>query len=201
MIMFREGLFARLPTIETPRLIMRRIQMSDASDLFRYSSDPEVARYVMWDAHRSIHDSRTYIRYIQRQYRYDEPSSWGIVLRATQRLIGTIGYMWWSRENHSAEVGYSLGRAYWNQGLTTESLAAVIDFGFSRMRLHRIEAQHCVENSASGRVMEKCGMFKEGILRGRLYNRGEYMDVALYAILESDRRRIGGKVGPPTGHR
>jgi ribosomal-protein-alanine N-acetyltransferase len=165
--------------------------MADAQDVYRYSSDPEVAKYVLWDAHRNIQDSRAYIRYVQRQYRNDEPSSWGMILRNTQHLIGTIGFMWWNQENHSAEIGYSLARPYWNQGMTTEALAKVIEFGFDRMRLHRIEAQHCVENGASGRVMEKCGMTREGVLRGRLYSKGAFMDVVLYAILESDRRPAG----------
>lgn len=70
----------------------------------------------------------------------------------------------------------------------TEALREVIRFGFDRMLLHRIEAQHEVENPASGRVMEKAGMRREGVLRGRLYNKGKYVDVVLYAILREDRR-------------
>ncbi|MDR1570627.1 MAG: GNAT family N-acetyltransferase [Oscillospiraceae bacterium] len=190
-MLLREGIFTRMPTLETSRITLRRMTMADAQDVYRYSSDPEVAKYVLWDAHRNIQDSRAYIRYVQRQYRNDEPSSWGMILRNTQHLIGTIGFMWWNQENHSAEIGYSLARPYWNQGMTTEALAKVIEFGFDRMRLHRIEAQHCVENGASGRVMEKCGMTREGVLRGRLYSKGAFMDVVLYAILESDRRPAG----------
>lgn len=163
--------------------------MADATDIFAYSRDPEVSRHVLWDAHRSIHDSRAYLRYILRQYRQNDPSSWGMELKETGRLIGTIGYMWWNHENRSAEVGYSLSRVYWNQGLMTEALAEVIAFGFDDMQLHRIEAQHETVNPASGRVMEKVGMRKEGVLRGRLYNKGRFVDVALYAILRTDPRR------------
>lgn len=188
MNLFEEGIFSRLPTLTTPRLTLRRITNADAQDIFAYSRDPEVSRHVLWDAHRSIHDARTYIRYITRQYRSGEPSSWGIELRETGRLIGTIGYMWWNREYNSAEVGYSLSRQYWNQGLMTEALREVIRFGFEEMRLHRIEAQHEITNPPSGRVMEKVGMRKEGVLRGRLYNKGQYVDVALYAILRGDVR-------------
>lgn len=183
-----EGIFARLPEVETPRLILRKMTMADAQDMYDYSRDPRVSEHVLWDAHRSIQDSRAYLRYIQRQYRNNEPSSWGIELKETGHLVGTIGYMWWNRENRSAEVGYSLARAQWNKGLMTEALRAVIRFGFEEMNLHRIEAQHETSNPASGRVMEKVGMRQEGVLRGRLYNKGKFVDVALYAILRGDPR-------------
>lgn len=183
-----DGLFARLPDIVTPRLLLRRMTMADAQDMYAYSSDPEVARHVLWDTHRSVGESRAYLRYILRQYRLNEPSSWGIELRETGHLIGTIGFMWWNRENRSAEVGYSLARAQWNQGLMSEALREVILFGFEEMQLHRVEAQHETTNPASGRVMQKVGMREEGILRGRLYNKGKFVDVALYAILRGDPR-------------
>ena len=194
-MLLRDSVFARLPEIASQRLLLRKMTMADAQDIFDYSSDPEVSRHVLWEAHRSIHDSRAYLRYILRQYRNAEPSSWGIVLKQTNRLIGTIGYMWWNQENHSAEVGYSLARAQWNRGLMTEALFAVLRFGFDEMRLNRIEAQHEVDNPASGRVMEKCGMRQEGILRGRLYNKGRYVDVALYAILAEEWRVIARTEG------
>jgi len=186
--LLREGLFQRLPVIDTQRLTLRRMTMADAEDVFAYSSDPEVSRHVLWDAHRSVHESRAYLRYILKQYRANEPSSWGIELLGTGRMIGTIGFMWWNREYRSAEVGYSLAREYWNHGLMTEALRAAIRFGFDEMQLHRIEAQHETSNPASGRVMEKVGMRKEGVLRGRLYNKGRFVDVALYAILRGDPR-------------
>ncbi len=188
MNLFADAPFAKLPTLETPRLWLRRMTLADADDIFAYSRDPEVSRHVLWDAHRSIHDSRAYLRYIQRQYRAGEPSSWGIESKETGHLIGTIGFMWWNREYHSAEVGYSLSRAQWNKGLMTEALREVIRFGFDEMALHRIEAQHETDNPSSGRVMEKAGMRKEGVLRGRLFNKGRYVDVALYAILRDETR-------------
>ena len=71
----------------------------------------------------------------------------------------------------------------------TEALSRVIDYAFDAMDINRIEAQHELTNPSSGRVMEKCGMRKEGVLRQRLYNKGKYVDVALYAILRCDWRK------------
>lgn len=177
---------ANLPSLESERLLLRRLCMRDALDIFDYSRDPEVARHVLWSAHASLSESRSYIRYMLRRYRLGDPSSWGIVLKSENRVIGTIGFMWIQEENASAEVGYSLSRAYWNRGIMTEALRLVLEFGFQRLRLNRIEAQHEVDNPASGAVMRKAGMAYEGILRQRLCNKGRFVDVALYAALRAD---------------
>ena len=191
----QEGLFMRLPRLETPRLVIRRMTMADAGDIYDYGRDPEVSRHVLWDAHRSLADSRVYLRFILRQYRDGMPSSYGIVLKATGRVVGTIGFMWYSEENHSLEVGYSLARSLWNQGLMTEALEAVLRLSFETLRAHRVEAQHETSNPASGRVMLKCGMRHEGTLRGRIYNKGRFVDVDLYAILREDWERMPHPVG------
>ena len=183
-----DGFFHDLPELETGRLLLRKLRMTDAQDMYEYSRDPEVARHVLWDAHQSVGDSRGYLRYAVRQYRQDLPASWGIELKENHKLIGTIGFMWINRDHNSAEVGYSLSREYWNRGIMSEALSAVLNEGFMDLNLHRIEAQHEVDNPASGRVMEKCGMRKEGVLRQRLYNKGKFVDVALYAILKDDAR-------------
>lgn len=183
--------FDTLPDLRTPRLLLRKVTLRDAQDIYEYSSDPEVVKHVLWDVHTSVSDSRGYIRYMQRKYRLGEPCSWGIEHLESGKLIGTIGYMWWQQENSSVEVGYSLSRAFWNHGYMTEALGAVLDYSFDVLHLHRAEAQHEVDNPASGAVMKKAGMRQEGVLRGRLYNKGKYVDVALYAILREDRKAPG----------
>ncbi len=188
--MFRSnpyGLFS-MPDLSTERLLLRRMTMKDAQDVFEYSRDPEVARHVLWSAQKHISEAKDYIRYMTKRYRDDLPSSWGIIDKASGRLVGTIGYMAFSEENASVEVGYSLAHWLWGKGLMTEALRAVIDYTFDAMDVNRIEAQHEIDNPSSGRVMEKCGMVKEGVLRQRLYNKGEFKDVALYSILRGDKR-------------
>ena len=179
------GLFS-MPTLETKRLILRRMTMKDAQDIFEYSKDPEVALHVLWDAQKDLSEAKEYCRFMMRRYRQDQPSSWGIIHKASGRLVGTIGYMEYREDHGSVEVGYSLARSLWNGGYMTEALSRVIAHTFETMDINRIEAQHELDNPSSGRVMEKCGMKKEGVLRQRLYNKGKYVDVALYAILHSD---------------
>ena len=178
--------FSSLPVLETRDLILRRPRRGDAADIFEYSSDPEVSRYVLWDPHRSLADAQYFVRELRRRIRLGWPSSWVVVLRQTGKVIGTIGYVCWSSDHGYAELGYSFSRRYWNRGYATQALGAVVDVSFRRLPFNRLEAQHDVRNPASGRVMEKCGLRREGILRGRVRNKGEYVNVVLYAILRED---------------
>ena len=170
MSMIGRDPYAYMPELETPRLRLRKLTMRDARDVFAYSRDPEVARHVLWDAHRSIGESRAYIRYMQRKYRMGEAASWGIEWKESGRIIGTIGFMWIHFEH------------------ATEALREVIRYAFETLRLNRVEAIHEVDNPASGAVMRKCGMRHEGCLRQKLRNKGRYVDVDLYAILRADPR-------------
>ena len=187
-MMFYEGIFSHLPTLETQRLILRPLRMSDAQDLFAYAQDPQVSRHVLWETHTSLSQSRRFLRAAIRQYRKGLPASYAITLKESGRMIGTIGFMWVNPDYLSAEVGYSLNRAYWNKGIMTEALRRVVAFGFDDLRLNRIEAQHETDNPASGKVMAHVGMRWEGTLRQRIKNKGRFVDVKLYAILRNDLR-------------
>ena len=185
MLFSSAGMFF-LPELQTNRLLLRRMERGDAQDIYAYSSDPEVARYVLWHAQTSITEAKDYIRYMKSRYRHDEPSSWGIIDKASGHLIRTIGYMNYDMDNGTIEIGYSLAKWKWNQGLMTEALNRVINYTFESMDVNRIEAMHEPENPASGKVMEKCNMKYEGTLHQRLYNKGKYVDFCLFAILRKD---------------
>lgn len=175
-----------MPVLETERLRLRKLTMRDAQDIYDYGRDPLVAKYVLWEAYRNVGEARAYLRYMLRKYRNTEPASWGIELKSSGKIIGTIGYMWIQSDNAAAEVGYSLARAHWGQGIMTEALQAVIDYAFTSLRLNRVEAIHEPENPASGAVMRKCGMTEEGTLRQADRNNQGICDVTWYGILAGE---------------
>lgn len=178
--------FSRLPVLETEDLLLRLPRLSDAKDVHAYATDPEVARYVLWDPHRSMADTRAFLRDLRARARRGYPSSWAVVLKETGAVIGTIGFIWYSTDNRSAELGYSFSRQYWNHGYATQALRAVCRECFRSLPLNRLEAQYDLRNPASGRVMEHAGFRREGVLRERILNKGEYIDVALCSLLRSD---------------
>lgn len=189
-------LFKNLPVLETSRLRLRKLSMRDAGDVFDYASVPEVAEHVTWEYHRNISDSIHYLRFITQQYTDGIPSPWGIIHKEKGKLIGTIGYHVWSIANRFAEVGYALSKDFWNQGLTTEAFNEVIKYGFEHMRLERIEATCKPLNTASERVMVKCNMQYEGIMKKKLFAKGEYHDLKLYSLLREDWIRINFQENP-----
>lgn len=194
--MIGNDVYGYMPVLETERLRLRKLTMHDAADIYSYSQDPRVAQHVLWDAHRSIGESKAYLRYMLRKYRMNEPASWGIELKSTGQIIGTIGYMWIQTDNAAAEVGYSLSRMHWGKGIMTEALERVIAYAFDSLNLNRVEAIHELDNPASGAVMRKCGMQREGTLRQKLMNKGKFVDVDIYAIVRSDYQRIAKDRAP-----
>ena len=180
-----EPLFIDIPTIETTRLILRKLTLVDAEDVFGYASDPDVAEMTTWEPHTSLEDSRTFLAGVRRQYRDGDGGPWGIVLKERDHVIGTIGLSvvsWHAR----AELGYAIGKQWWGRGYTTEAGQAALRFGFESLRLNRIEARCLPTNVASERVMQKLGMHAEGLLREHMYAKGRFHDFKLYSLLRRE---------------
>jgi len=179
-------ILANLPTIETERLLLRKITLNDASDMFEYASNPEVSEYTMWSTHVSIEDTKYFLKSLTKMYKKRELVDWGIVHKAEKKFIGTCGFVEWSMTHSRAEIGYALSGRYWGEGYMSEAVNAIIEFGFREMLLNRIAARCEVNNIASARVMEKVGMQLEGILRQQLFVKGRYWDLKIYSILREE---------------
>jgi ribosomal-protein-alanine N-acetyltransferase len=188
-----EDVFDHLPSLETDRLILRRLNRHDAKDMFAYTSDPEISRFTTWNAHQSLDDALRFIEFNLNKQREKQEHEWAIVHKRQRRMIGTCGYVWWKPQHHLAEIAYAISREYWGQGLMTEALHATLRFGFERMELNRVEARCMTDNIASERVMQKVGMKYEGTLREQLYAKGKFHDLKLYAILR--REYLPGEKG------
>jgi len=175
-----------MPVLYTNRLILRKIKLSDAADIYEYASDPEVTKYVAWDVHKSIKDTKKYIKLMKKKYKTQIIGDWGIVLKENNKMIGSCGFVAWNRQHDYAELGYVLSKQYWNRGIMTEAIKKVMDFGFSKMKLNRIEAYHLIDNVASEKVMIKSGMVNEGVVKQKFLANGIYNDAKLYAIVKED---------------
>lgn len=121
---------------------------------------------------------------------YADPATyyWLIQLRSSPDIIGALFVDDLSERSRWCEVDYQLGSAYWGRGYATEALGAALDYLFWRALFHRVQGKCAMGNRASARVMEKCGMVREGTLRGWYWNEGAqgWEDVALYAALQED---------------
>jgi len=176
------------PILETERLLLRKLRISDDRDIFEYAKNPEISRYVTWETHKSIEDARAFITWNLERYDKGEIGEWGIELKETGRIIGSIGFVELDTVNFCGTVGYALSKKYWGKGIMTEAVKRIIGFAFEEMGLNRVEAVHIPENEASGRVMQKAGMLYEGLLRQRMFAKGRFWDLKQYAIVKDDLR-------------
>ena len=149
--------------IDTERLTLRRFYEDDIELLYHnYGSDPLVNKYVSFAPCTTIEGTKLFVHRHMKMYQSnDDFYGWAIVLDGMP--IGSIGVYSVDHESESAEIGYSLGSKWWGMGYATEAVQAVIRFGFCEVGLHRLSATCHPENTASERVLEKCGMRFEGI--------------------------------------
>ena len=181
-------IFSRMPELETERLILRPMRVSDAPDMFDYAKRPEVTRYLLWNPHRDLTYTKRYLEYLAGRYRLGMHYEWALIHKETGHMIGTCGFANIDCTHNSGELGYVLHPDHHGKGLAPEAARRVMKFGFSVLGLHRIEARYMVENLASRSVMEKLGMRDEGVRREAMLVKGEYRDIGTYAILVNEFR-------------
>lgn len=175
-------------TIETERLILRRFELSDVSDVHSlWASLPE----VQLEYGEPVYETEEDVRKLLETYigRYDEPYRfrWAIIEKACGKCIGQVAYFFVDARNHFAEIEYCISPSYQNRGYATEATKAVIDFGFDKIGLHKVQICRRANNVRSGRVIDKCGFHFDGALRDYFYFNGEYVDRLFYSILENER--------------
>lgn len=186
------------PILKTERLLLRPFVMADAPALRRIMNNEAVASTM-----RSM--VLPYTEEMARQWLSTQDEIWntqaaavyGICWnppesdgqapqdRSNPLLIGGIGVEI-CREDDKGEIGFWIEQSHWGKGVATEAASALMKFGFQKLRLNKIVAYHMVRNPASGRVMEKLGMRKEGVFRDHVKKSGQYEDSVAYGILASD---------------
>ena len=142
-------------TLETDRLILRPFEMSDADEMFNgWASDPEVTKYLTWDTHKSIDETRYVLDMWIKEYEDPKRLNFAIVLKNESKLIGGIDVVGY--EEDIPVIGYNLSRKYWNRGYMTEACKCLIDYLFS-VGYNKVRIDAMTENTGSNRVIKKCG--------------------------------------------
>ena len=179
-------LFSHIPTLETDRLILRGMRVSDAEDMFEYARRPSVTQYLTWNPHTDPAETREYLTYVGQRYRTGDFYDWAVVDRESGHMIGTCGFTSFNCPHDTAEIGYVLNPTYQGKGLATEAVRRLLDFGFDELGLHRIEAHFMEGNDASRRLMERVGMTFEGFSRESMKIKGKYRTIGTCAVLHGE---------------
>jgi len=172
--------------LKSERITLRRFVLSDAKSMYKnYATDERVTRFLTWTPYTSVEDVESFIQSVIEEY--ERPDTYHWVIDVDGEVIGSISTTSIDEKNCSCEVGYCIAYDYWNKGITSEALGLIMKFLFEEVSMNRIMAKHDVENPASGRVMQKCGMAYEGRLREH-YKRhdGTFSDSLVYGILKKE---------------
>ena len=184
--------FDEFPVLETERLVLRAVRPSDLSAIFAIFSDEAVTQHYGLETFTAVEEAAQRIAAIRQNYQKRRSLRWAITRHEDDTLIGSVGLMNVRPRFFNAAVGYELAPAFWRQGVMTEALTAVIEFGFLVMALNRIEAFVVPENVASIRLLEKLGFVDEGLMREYGYWRHAFHDLLLFSLLRKDwdKRRL-----------
>ena len=159
-------------TLETDRLILRRIKESDAEETFKnWTSDSKTTRYVTWEPHGTVEFTKELFKVWEDSYCESHTYKWVVYVKELDEIIGTIDVVRKNINFRTCEIGYCYGSIFWNKGYGTEALKAVLEYLFNKVGFELIEIKHQEENPASGRVMQKAGLKYETKLRERIIDK------------------------------
>lgn len=175
-----------IPTIESTKITLRKMEDKDAYDLFQYYNNENVYQYLDWNGPESVEDAGKIIKIWNRGFEEGWILRFAIAEKATNRIIGTIFLN--NFEGRRAEVGYELSEGYWKRGIMSEAIKEILNLGFNQLGLTRIQAFVCEENIASKHLLQKFCFYKEGYLRQYECHSvsGKCKDMYIYSLLKEE---------------
>jgi len=174
------------PILNTKRLVLREQDECHIPQMVTLANTEDVAKMLSSMPYPYTRkDAKAWIKKARQEYMQKVLISFAITDKEIQKYMGTVDMMLSPEHNH-ATLAYWLGRPYWGKGFMSESVVAVIHYGFDVLGLRRIASHHFHTNPASGRVMEKAGMKREGIRRAHFKKGEEYLDVHDWGILREE---------------
>lgn len=172
-----------IESIETSRLILRKISQDDISDIFEITSDSTITKFLTWEPHSNIEKTKKFIESVIAKYdNANLPSQWGIVLKENSKLIGITGCTMIDFDHRKAEISSLMNNAYSSNGYMTEANSAIVDYLFQN-GYHRIQAKVEISNLASCRMLEKSGFRYEGTFYDYLFLNGSFRSYKYFSIL------------------
>ena len=149
-------------TLQTNRLILRPLEISDAQAMFDMNKNPEVHKYLWQTPEKNIEESIKVIDYVQEQYKENKIGRFATILKETNEFIGWTGIKFVNDQTENGntnfyDYGYRLDEKFWNKGYATEASIAWLDYGFNQMKIEKMNAYTHFENGASNHILQKVG--------------------------------------------
>ncbi|MEC0124548.1 GNAT family N-acetyltransferase [Paenibacillus pabuli] len=178
--------FKQFPLIKTERYTLRAAEEKDAHDLYELYSNEAVVEFMPFTPFESVKDAMDEMSWYAKIFREQTGLRWMIEDGEARKVIGTCGFLSREEVHNRAEIGYDLHPAFWGKGVMSEVARAVLNFGFMDLQLNKIEAKVEPQNQASIRLLHKLGFQQEGLLRQHEFEKGRYIDLAVFSKLRSE---------------
>jgi ribosomal-protein-alanine N-acetyltransferase len=183
---FNDDVFGNFPVMESERLYFREFNMMDAMDMFRIRSDERVLAYMDSPKHESVDASRKLIFLLITSFRDKTGITWAMTEKSRNELIGYFGFWRLMKEHCRAEIGYVLRPEFWGKGFMSETFGVLLDFGFSKLNLHSVEANVNPLNKNSIKLLVKSGFRQEAHFRENFLFEGKFYDSLIFSLLAPD---------------
>lgn len=177
------------PVIDLGDYILREKTMNDLEDFHNYYTDPVVNEHIVSDIPKTLEESKEEIRYWMNIYYRGNGIYFGIARKDNNKLIGSIGITGVNRYHNRAEVSYDLAKEYWQKGIMTKALNAIVKYAFETMKINRLEAFALKENVASRYLLKKCFFNLEGELKQHRRHHGLYKDIGIFSLVFEDYKK------------
>ena len=174
-----------LPVLTGSRVTLREMRVSDATSLFAMLSTEEVARFIS-PPPTTIEGFERFIMWANRERAAGTYACFAIVPHGMDTAIGIFQVRQLEPGWGTAEWGFAIGSPFWGTGAFSDGAKLVLDFAFETIGVHRLEARAAVQNARGNAALRKLGAVQEGVLRRSFLRNGQYLDQALWAILDED---------------
>jgi ribosomal-protein-alanine N-acetyltransferase len=171
--------FNPFPVLETSRLLLRQLKETDADEIFFLRTDPRVLQFLDRPAAKLKVEAEAYIQMINAQVENSEAILWGITNKPDDRLIGSICFWHFERENFRAETGYVLHPDHQRKGIMKEALNCILEYGFNTMNLHSVTADVNPDNAASIKLLKSAGFEQEAYFKENFFFNGQFIDTMI----------------------
>ena len=178
-----DPLFDAFPGLETERLVLRRLNVSDGPDLYEMLSHPELARFTVRKPLQRVADAVDLLRSVGLDYATRKAIRWGVCLQDSDKMVATVGLHDWDRYHRHISIGFDVRHDKWGEGIGKEMVTAVCAYAFDHLGVQRIEAYVMKGNRPSQRLLESIGFEMEGTLKRRIYKDGGQHDVMIYSLI------------------
>jgi len=174
--------------LETERLIVRNLTMSDLEDSFEHRGDPDVSRFIGKPLTREQAKEKLQQSILPWNRQENSKLMLAIELKDEQKLIGELMFKFTNVDSQIGEIGYRINKNYQAKGYAFEASASFINYLFKQVNVHKVSALCLTDNEASWGLMEKLGMKKEGTLKSHFKVNEQWHDAYIYSVLEEQRK-------------